>query len=239
RSFDLREGALKLYYNETDYLFFNIYKERKIIKALQYEMAVVRAVSFPQKDGLDSFGFELIKRYAEVQPAPVVPFKGQVPNPYRIDGLPVIISGNVLDSFAVSGLPDTVPSNLFELTFIYERNPGIVAIYCDPCRDKRTVKVLDDEPATVRRNNVFQTKDKDISISIDAASIDTFAFELQNEYKDVSSRPVVSRYPVPEKYRIDGLKVKINGEITNCYVGFSAPYIRTIPQNIFELTSIR
>jgi hypothetical protein len=108
-----------------------------------------------------------------------------------------------------------------------------------PCPDKQTVKILENEPAIVRRNNIFQTEGKDISITIQAASIDTFAFELQNQYEGVMPCPVVSRYPIPEKYRIDGLEVKISGEITNCFVVVSAPYIRAMPNNIFELTSIK
>jgi hypothetical protein len=216
-------------------------KEKEIIKVLQYEKAIVRAIPFSQEDGLDSFGFELINRYDEVQPTPVVPFNGQIPDPYRMEGLPVIISGNVFDCLVVPDLSDTrlLPSNLFELTFIYEQNPGIAFIYCKPCTDKQTVKVLDNEPAIVRRNNIFRTEGKELSIHIDAVSVDTFAFEIRNSYEGVMPLPVVSRYRVPEEYRIDGLEVKISGEITNCYVRFSAPDIRSIPRNIFELTSIK
>jgi hypothetical protein len=142
----------------------------------------------------------------------------------------------VLFFFACSN--DTPPENSEE-TIRYERSPGMVDVIYTPCVDKQTVKELDNEPATVRRNNVFQTEESEISIKIEAASIDTFAFELQNNYEDVMPCPVISRYPVPEKYRIDGLNVTISGKITNCHVLLSSPNARYTPQNIFELTSIK
>jgi hypothetical protein len=233
---------ITLYDKSFDTLSIPVHcQKEEIIKVLQYEKAIVRAVSFSQEDGLDSFGFELINRYDEVQPAPVVPFNEQIPNLYRTDGFPVIISGNIFDCLVVPSLSDTrlSPSNLFELTFIHEQNPGIVTINCEPCADKQTVKVFDNEPAIVRRNNIFRTEGKELSVHIDAVSIDTFAFEIPNRYEGVMPLPIVSRYRVPEEYRTDGLEVKISGEITNCFVGLSAPYIKSMPQNIFELTSIK
>jgi hypothetical protein len=213
----------------------------EIIKVLQYEKAIVRAIPFSQEDGLDSFGFELISQYDEVRPAPIVPFNGAIPDAFRVEGLSVIVSGNIFDCLVVPDLSDTrlSPFNLFECTFIYELNPDIVAINCEPCTEKQTVKILDDEPAIVRRNNIFRTEGKELSIHIGAASVDTFAFELQNRYESVMPLPVISRYRVLEEYRIDGLEVKISGEITNCFVGLSAPYIKFMPQNIFELTAIK
>ncbi|MDR0734090.1 MAG: hypothetical protein LBF08_08600 [Dysgonamonadaceae bacterium] len=98
--------------------------------------------------------------------------------------------------------------------------------------------MLVNEPATVRRNNIFQTIGKDIFIDIEAESIDTFAFELQNMYEKVMPCPIVARYPVPEAYRVDGLQVRISGDVTNCSVIMSAPNARYMPANIFELSSI-
>jgi hypothetical protein len=136
------------------------------------------------------------------------------------------------------GCSGDTPEKEEEEIIRYEQAPGIVSIIYEPCTDRQTVKILENESAIVRRNNVFQTEGEDISIRIDAESIDTFAFEIYNRYEGVMPCPLVSRYRVPEKYRIDGLEVKISGEITNCYVGLSAPYARFMPQNIFELTSI-
>jgi hypothetical protein len=140
----------------------------------------------------------------------------------------------ILFFFACSG--DTPENGEEEVR--YEAGQGIVSISYRPCTDRQTVKVLNNESAIVRNNNIFQTAGEEISIGIDAVSIDTFAFEIYNRYEGVMPCPVVSRYRVPEKYRIDGLEVKISGEITNCYAGLSAPNARFMPQNIFELTSI-
>jgi hypothetical protein len=214
-------------------------KEMEIVKSLHYERAIVRAVPFSQKDGLDSFGLELINQYDEVAVAPIVPFNERIPDAYREEGLPVIVSGDVFDRLALPDGPERSPSNLFEMTFIYELHPGIVAINCEPCRDRKTVKTLDNEPAIVRRRNVFGGGGSEISIYIDAVSIDTFAFEIQNRYEGVMPVPLVSRYRVPEAYRTDGLEVRISGEVTNCFVLPSAPAVDYMPQNIFELTSIQ
>jgi hypothetical protein len=106
-----------------------------------------------------------------------------------------------------------------------------------PCEDKQVLGTLENEPAIVKRFNVFDIEDVDIRV--EAESIDTFVFVLENTNKyDGIDEHLISRKMLPDEYRIDGLEVKISGDITNCRFRFSAPHIKTRPLNILELTSI-
>jgi hypothetical protein len=105
-----------------------------------------------------------------------------------------------------------------------------------PCEARQIVSRLNNEPAVIRKLDVFQIKEVDITI--EAESIDIFAVELKNKIDGVSEYLVSTTY-IPDAYREEGKEVTVSGDVSSCRLMFSAPNIRTAPINIFELTSIK
>ena len=98
------------------------------------------------------------------------------------------------------------------------------------CENKKILKILNDEPAIVRKQ-CFEH----------VGRVDTFYFELVNRHFEFFSD--VGVFPVgviPQQYRKEGLSVYISGNVTSCYVlgGCSEPNIRVAFIPLFELKSI-
>jgi hypothetical protein len=101
---------------------------------------------------------------------------------------------------------------------------------CTVCKDAKVLKVLKDEPAYIRK----------VCMEIESlGAVDTFCIDLTTYYPEL--------YPglfpcnaIPREYRIEGLSVKISGEVYDCLEsGCSAPNIRIAPFNVFRLKSIQ
>ncbi|MDR1552570.1 MAG: hypothetical protein LBS69_03780 [Prevotellaceae bacterium] len=108
-------------------------------------------------------------------------------------------------------------------------------ISCTTCDNKEIIMVLDDEPVHIKE------------ITFPATDVfGFFVFELDIQYNGVNSKFIVPCNKIPDKYHIDGLSVKISGNITNCIhriydylpsTDIAEPF--TYEYNIFELKSIR
>ncbi|MDR0413718.1 MAG: hypothetical protein LBH61_07965 [Dysgonamonadaceae bacterium] len=240
-------------------------KDKQVTEVLNRVPVIVRRHNVFQTEGdslsiriqaecIDTFAFELTRpctMFLITHASPLIS-RYRVPEEYRVDGMQVLVSGDVTDCYVSVSAPDikTLPLPIFELRSIvknetveepvdYERAPGVIDVIYAPCKDKQVTEVLDQYPAIVRQHNVFQTDGDDLTIYIQAANIDTFAFELPVRYA-YSGYPtfMISRYRVPEAYRVDGLEVAISGDVTNCFVSVGSPTRGVLPVYLFELTDI-
>ena len=99
------------------------------------------------------------------------------------------------------------------------------------CEDKKILKILENEPAIVRKQ-CFEHVER----------VDTFFFELVNQYSEFFS--IGGIFPVgeiPQQYRKEGLSVYIGGNVTSCTVlgGCSEPDIKLAAIPLFESKSIK
>jgi hypothetical protein len=109
-------------------------------------------------------------------------------------------------------------------------NAEIVENQFCSCEDMSILKVLTDEPVYVRKQ-CFEN----------VGRVDAFFFELADIEKP--SDFGWSLFPcgeIPEKYRKEGLLIKISGNVLSCAV-FSCiePHLRLRPIQIIELKSIK
>jgi hypothetical protein len=108
-------------------------------------------------------------------------------------------------------------------------------ISCATCENKEIIMVLDNEPAHIKE------------ITFPATDVfGFFAFELDVQYNGIHGKFIVPCSKIPDEYHIDGLSVKISGNITNCIhsiddylpsTDIAEPF--TYEYNIFELKSIK
>ena len=100
------------------------------------------------------------------------------------------------------------------------------------CENKQILKILNDEPAIVRKQ-CFEHVER----------VDTFYFELVNSHQDEfnNREAVFPLQEIPEQYRKEGLSVYISGNVTSCTVlgGCSEPNIKLASIPLFELKSIK
>ena len=99
------------------------------------------------------------------------------------------------------------------------------------CENKMVLKILNDEPAIVRKH-CFEH----------VGRVDTFYFDLVNRYSEFfSDAGVFPAGNIPQQYRKEGLSVYISGNVTSCTVlgGCSEPNIKLVSIPIFELKSIK
>ena len=99
------------------------------------------------------------------------------------------------------------------------------------CENKMILKVLNEEPAIVRK-----------SCFDHVGRVDAFYFELVNQHSEFFSG--VGVFPageIPQQYRKEGLSVYISGNVTSCNVGggCSEPNIKLAYIHLFELKSIK
>ncbi|GAB6012691.1 META domain-containing protein [Viscerimonas tarda] len=94
---------------------------------------------------------------------------------------------------------------------------------CD-CEEKEVVKVLSDEPAYVRYNRILEC----------------YTFELLSSYEELIRHGVIRpcETDIPQKYKIDGLPVKISGNVIQCKFE-EMPNARLYLYNRIELTDIK
>ena len=121
-------------------------------------------------------------------------------------------------------------TNLFDWVepYFYTLNPPYYS--CDD-DEKKTVKVLKDEPVYVRKKCLTHV-----------GGIDAFYFEFANTRSEFFSEGGI--FPIseiPEKYRKEGQPVKISGNVINCTVtgGCGGANIRLGYMHLFELNSIK
>ena len=99
------------------------------------------------------------------------------------------------------------------------------------CENKMILKILNDEPAIVRKT-CFEHVER----------VDTFFFELVNRHSEFFSLAgVFPAGEIPQQYREEGLCVYISGNVTSCTVlgGCSEPNIKLPFIPLFELKSIK
>ena len=100
------------------------------------------------------------------------------------------------------------------------------------CKNKEILKILNDEPAIVRKQ-CFEHVER----------VDTFFFELVNQHSEfyLLTGSVFPTGEIPEQYRKEGLSVYISGVVTSCTVlgGCIEPNIRLAYIHLFELKSIK
>ena len=101
---------------------------------------------------------------------------------------------------------------------------------CIPYENKDILKILNDEPAIVRKQCFEHLGRKD-----------AFFFELVNRPSEILWG--VGLFPaeaIPQQFRKEGLSVYISGNVISCYVlgGCSEPNIRVAFIPLFELKSI-
>jgi len=95
----------------------------------------------------------------------------------------------------------------------------------DLCKDKKILKVFEDEPATVT-----------------VAGGGYYYLNLINfiDYRSEFSGTLAPTEELPEQYREHGLAVYISGNVTNCFGSLPVEPISCIGfLNLFELTSIK
>ena len=125
-------------------------------------------------------------------------------------------------------------SDLFYETDLFESvQPTFVILNISnlSCEDKRVIKVLEEEPAYIRKGCFEHLR-----------GVDAFVFELVNIHNDLYSqgRALFPLGDIPEQYRKEGMSVYISGNVVNCAIGgCSEPNIRISPINAFELKSIK
>ena len=101
----------------------------------------------------------------------------------------------------------------------------------DSCENKEILKILNDEPAIVRKT-CFEH----------VGRVDTFYFDLVNQYSEFfSDFGVFPVGEIPQQFREEGLSVYISGNVNSCRVlgGCSQPNIRVGTIHVFELKSIK
>ena len=103
------------------------------------------------------------------------------------------------------------------------------------CENKEILKILNDEPAIVRKQ-CFEH----------VGCVDTFYFELVNRYSEFFSD--VGVFPagvISQQYRKEGLSVYISGNVTSCVIAtvgcLDTQYFRLRPNilHIFESKSVK
>ncbi len=99
------------------------------------------------------------------------------------------------------------------------------------CENKTILTILKNEPAYIKKGcfNFF-------------AKEDSFAIELVNKPYGAYKNLIYPCEGVPENFRVEGLHVLISGNLFKCgkfNTCFSAPNVRLIPTNIFELKTIK
>ena len=102
---------------------------------------------------------------------------------------------------------------------------------CASCEDKEILKILNNEPAIVRK-----------SCFDHVGRVDTFFFQLANHYPEFyASIGVFPAGEIPQQCRQEDLSVYISGNVTSCIVGggCSQPNIKIGYIHLFELTSIK
>ena len=99
------------------------------------------------------------------------------------------------------------------------------------CEDKVILKILNNEPAIVRKT-CFEHVER----------VDTFFFELVNRHSEFfSNAGVFPTGEIPNQFRKEGLSVYISGNVTSCTVlgGCSEPNIKLASIPLLELKSIK
>ena len=99
------------------------------------------------------------------------------------------------------------------------------------CENKVILKILNDEPAIVRK-----------SCFDHIGRADAFYFEFVNRHSEFfSDVGVFSVGEIPQQFKKEGLSVYISGNVTSCIVGggCSEPNIRLAYIHLFELKSIK
>ena len=104
-----------------------------------------------------------------------------------------------------------------------EKEKGQV-IECKLCVNFDTLEILNDEDARI------------IKTDFPDDGVDSFYIALKKTY----AHTIVPCDILPEKYRKEGLKVKVSGIITGCFVHMYEPnpFAKFIPSKIFILTKI-
>lgn len=100
-------------------------------------------------------------------------------------------------------------------------------IVCTFCEDKEIIKILENEPAFVAKR-CFEH----------IGRVDAFTFDLVNTHTEF-----IGIFPcgeIPEKFKKEGLSVRISGNVTNCSVvgGCVEPNIKLAEVKLFELKFI-
>ena len=123
-------------------------------------------------------------------------------------GMYVSNTSKFLNAFEISDL--FRESDLFKWVkpFFYSINPPWYSCYDDV---KITIKELKGETAYVRKSCFARRSDWE----------EKYIFELEKEHsKYFFGNTIVPIEDIPEKYRKEGLKVKINGNVINCWAPF-------------------
>ena len=97
-------------------------------------------------------------------------------------------------------------------------------IECKLCNNFDTLEILKEEDAKI------------IKTDFPDDGVDSFFIEL----KKTNAHTIVPCDILPEKYRKEGLEVKVSGIVTGCYVKMYEPnpFAKFTPSNIFILTKI-
>jgi len=105
-------------------------------------------------------------------------------------------------------------------------------VYSDSisCEKREIVKILNDEPAIVRKECFDHI-----------GQVEAFYFELVNEHSEFYSRGgLFPEEMIPQQYRKEGLSVYISGNVIYCPLGIcSRPDDRLGYLLLFELKSIK
>jgi len=139
-------------------------------------------------------------------------------------------TSELLNAFEISEL--CMESNLFEWV-----NPNFYVLNLPwySCDDdvKKTVEELKNETVIVRKGHFCR-----------AGWQEKYFFELINKHPKMHYGGfIVPIEDIPEKYKKEGTKVKISGNVINCFVGMCledvSDAVRLRPYELFELESIK
>ena len=133
-----------------------------------------------------------------------------------------LLLSNQTDSIALK----FISKDMFEDMY-YKLNGG--GTDSTSCENKEILKILNDEPAIVRKQ-CFEH----------VGRVDAFFFELANQHEGLWSVVLFPAEEIPQQFRKEGLSVYISGNVIKSYVlgGCSEPNIRLAHIPLFELKSI-
>jgi hypothetical protein len=99
------------------------------------------------------------------------------------------------------------------------------------CKDREIVKVLKNEQASVQKRCFEYTGSKK----------ESFYFELAAEHSEFNYTILFPCENIPVEYQIEGLSVRIGGNVTSCMTlgGCSEPHMFWASIHIFELRAIK